>query len=219
MGAGESQFSPVIPADLAPNLFVKEEKRKMSNGNIYERLYGETLYGSGAGPQDRAKLFLDWIASNIPNEALILELGAGRGILARGLIAGLYRYVGTELCDCLIERDLSGLTIVKAHASDLSDLWKDGHFDVTVASDVLEHLEDEKAVREAFWQLVRLSKKWVLISVGLSASIATELGEPVNLHPVIRSFDWWKELYRTHCEIMHEGKIRKSGIIFGRKKP
>ncbi len=97
----------------------------------------------------------------------ILEAGAGPGDLAAHLIpaAGFspYQYLGTDISEEQVAAARATHPDYRFETASIYELpVEDKSFDLTIACEVLEHLEEpEKALRE----LVRVTRSWVLLSV------------------------------------------------------
>lgn len=177
------------------------------------------LYG---GMDKRDPFFLDFITENIPPPAKILDASCGRGHLLRELIARGYQAEGTEIAPALLDTDLKGLPVKLKDYESLRNFGK-GYFDVVISNDVLEHLVDEEAMKRALMSLCWISKKWILVSVGLGSALnfpkKYRKRLPVNnLHATSKPFKWWKGFLEEYIEPSVVRKRKKNIWFFGEEK-
>ena len=94
----------------------------------------------------------------------VIELGCGEGELAARLLEGQdAEYLGTDLSADIVEEAKSRYPHLQFQARGADDIeLPDGAFDLVVACEVLEHVEDPPAVLR---EIKRLSSKWALVSV------------------------------------------------------
>lgn len=93
--------------------------------------------------------------------ACVLEAGCGEGHLANQLLGPLYprEY---HACDLKPESQMRLLSPIQYKCASIYDLpYPDAHFDLVLACEVLEHLEDP---RLAMSELVRVAKDAVIVS-------------------------------------------------------
>ena len=126
----------------------------------------------------------------------VIELGCGEGELAARLLEGQQAdYLGTDLSSNIIEEAQRRYPHLKFQARGADDIaLPDGAFDLVVACEVLEHVEDPPAVLR---EIKRLSSKWALVSVPR---------EPIwRALNMIRGA-YWGELGNTPGHIQHWGR-------------
>lgn len=186
----------------------KTAKTDSELAELYDYLYSHAdkmgrLYGFS---QRRCSPFMQYFLKNIPIGSSVLEVGCGRGYLLRWLDTMGYKALGTEIADCLLEGDLKGLPVQRLFCSELDKIQS--KFDVVVSSDVLEHLQTVEDVEKAVSDFARLSKRWILVSVGTRA--ATSLCGQV--HSIIRPKEWWVKLFNNYCKI--EKFAEECGSLF-----
>lgn|GEM_PF-2625070 len=166
---------------------------------VYKKLYTEDccldneVYGDVSRRDD---YFVDFVKNYVAKGSTILDASCGRGHLMKSLISCAYNnVVGTEIAECLLDKDLKGLDVTILPYSKIDSLGEN-KFDVVISNDVLEHLPDEESVNDALRRLSFISKKWLLISVGIRNARAYckkyKLSIP-NLHSVRRRRSWWDD--------------------------
>lgn len=127
------------------------------------------VYGDGVHPKHRLMSYHDFFVDRIPAGASVLDIGCGYGVVARSIarrVAGC-AVVGVELSEENYQRACAGelpsnLSFVNA---DARTALPEGHWDVVVLSNILEHIED----RTGFLQdiLRQATPRKVLIRVPL----------------------------------------------------
>lgn len=192
----------------------------------YSYLFSHALpnHGLYAGFNRRAGFFVEWIKEHVPQEGLILDAGCGRGFLVKWLLALGYNAEGTDIASWLFgpRGDLYGLPVIKMPYGDFHK-FPGAYYTAVVSSDVLEHLQTEEEVVEAFSQLVRISKGPVLVSTGGIKQAHNPFPDVVKfpvkgLHFVVRPKDWWRTLYTDRCTIDKEFDAAGSYFMLGWKK-
>jgi len=132
----------------------KSNKRENAH-NFYGSLFAENPYWSSPypNPDEAARLgkimlFLSFIfqeCSNLGRETRILDVGCGRGWLAK--FASVYGVChGIDPVHRSIESAKTNFPELDFYACDLSDFLRDHHFkpyDIVIASEVIEHVEDK----------------------------------------------------------------------------
>lgn len=184
--------------------------------HVFDRLYSETQYGQRT--LRRASLSVEYVKKRVPLPAKVLEVGCGRGHILHQLRDVGYEVEGTELSEWIINNDLQDLNVHRLPCSELHRLPSD-HYDVVISADVLEHLESEDSIHAALTEFCRLSKKWILISVGTGPSTCRikEIVPNDELHLVIRKNSWWHNLYEQYCICDQTERILRSYHLFGWK--
>jgi 2-polyprenyl-3-methyl-5-hydroxy-6-metoxy-1,4-benzoquinol methylase len=191
---------------------------------LYNKIYSlaipdKGLYGYGGR---RDNFFMQYIRVNIPKGYAVLDASCGRGLLIRWLRADGYIAHGTEIATWLLNPggDLYGLSVKELSYEQL-DTFDSDLYDVVISNDVLEHLDSEEDVKKAIENLVRISRKWFLMSTGghKAAANPQRIDTGINnLHDVIKPKEWWKSLYEKLCIIEKEFEAAGSLFFFGTKK-
>jgi ubiquinone/menaquinone biosynthesis C-methylase UbiE len=104
----------------------------------------------------------------------ILDVGCGDGAISAALAEATgARVVGTDLAEKRVRFAREHAPAGRFAQGSVYDLpFADGAFDTVVCTDLLEHLDDpQRAVRE----LVRVSSRWVLVTVPYSIEIEKTL--------------------------------------------
>lgn len=207
------------------------EKQRRQLIEVYNILYQEKhathpvkglleLYGSH---DNRDRFFLNYLESRIFRRAKVLDASCGRGHLLRSLIEYGYEAFGTEVADVLFESDLKKLPVKKLAYHELRELGKES-FDVVISNDVLEHLQDVEAVREGISNLCYVSRRFVLISVGVKAASKYPTAIPKvgrvlkSLHCVQRPPEWWKDMLSDFIALEQAFRAGSSWYGFGVKR-
>ena len=189
----------------------------MTPAELYSALYAG-LYGGGPMCNARSDIFAQVVKDYVEPGAEILEIGVGRGRLMRLLRDAGYKVCGTEIAESLFDHDLVGLDVMHASDADLH-LFADGSYDAVVSNDVFEHFRGEAAVVAAIENAVRISRRWVIISVGTFAS-HYKVDDPtlnVELHNVIRPHEWWLELFGKFLTVKRKFMLAGSFLCVGEK--
>jgi len=178
---------------------------------------GKGLYGWGS---NRDGLFIKWISANLPPGLSVFEAGCGRGLVLKWLLASGYQAEGIDIADSLFEPggDLYNQPAKKMFIEDLHQIESDS-FDVTISNDVLEHMLTEEIAIQAVSDLVRISRRWVLLSVAVRAAawpFANYRG--FKPHTTIRAPSWWLDLFRTHCDVLTDDMAGGTYLLFGTKR-
>lgn len=154
----------------------------------------------------------------------ILDASCGRGHLLVELIHRGYKAEGTEIAPCLLMGDLKNLPVRILGYHQLLKTFGPEVFDMVISSDVLEHLLSERDVYKALKNLVGISKKHVLISVGIvpAKNFPTALPREVgsfasDLHHVLKPWKWWTKLISSHIQIDWTNHNRRVLYCFGVK--
>lgn len=175
---------------------------------------------------NRVDLILRWFEQHIPSDdhPRILDASCGRGVVLRRLLEEGYSAVGTEFVPEVVEELLfEGLPVARLAYSELRD-FPPRSFDAVLSSDVLEHLHSEEEAIDAFNALCDISKKWVVVTVGVRGArkfpTALGLGEKgiTDLHFVKRKPKWWRSLFETRLDIVQAENTIQSYYAIGRLK-
>ena len=134
----------LFPPVHASNLPTPADKRPTSNpaavdqSGVYVPGYFETRLASTANRAKVWKHVCAYLSRWVPNDADVLELGAGWCDFANNIPAG--RVVAMDLDATVKRAAASHVTPVVGDCTDLGT-FDDGSFDVVFASNLLEHLE------------------------------------------------------------------------------
>jgi 2-polyprenyl-3-methyl-5-hydroxy-6-metoxy-1,4-benzoquinol methylase len=190
--------------------------------NIYDTIYRDNghkigLYGS---EEQRDPHIIKYLQDHARPPATVLEASCGRGHLARSLIKLGYLVTGTENSPWLVENQLKDIGAVLASYQELPTKFHSKSFDVVISSDVLEHLPTEEEVIEAISILAKLSKQYLLISVGLKFGAnryPDALRLPLSdLHMVCPGRMWWKDTISKYVNVDYTTHSPRTGFFFGR---
>lgn len=128
-----------------------------------------TAYGNGVNPKHRLTGYHDFFVDNIPAGSLVLDVGCGIGAVARSIAA---RVKGSKVTAIDFDQAVIGQAKAQKPLDNLTFLLGDaachpvdGHFDVIVLSNVLEHVKDRKGLLDGL--LLQNTPKCLLIRVPL----------------------------------------------------
>ena len=127
----------------------------------------------------------------------ILEVGCGEGELAQPILGATAAetYLGTDLSSRIIEEASTRNPDLQFEVQNAETLpYPDASFDLVVACEVLEHVENPEAVLS---ELNRLSARWILVSVPR---------EPLWRVLNMARGAYWGDLGNTPGHIQHWGK-------------
>jgi len=187
---------------------------------IFHRKKGRLgAYGSHTG---RDPHFVEFLTKYLPEGGRILDASCGRGHLARTLKELGYSVVVTEISEWLIDNELDDLESHCLRYDELADL-KSESFDAVISNDVLEHLLSKVDVVDAVDNLVNLSRKYVLISVGTTNNPVRKYPESLgmnlrSLHLVVEKIAWWRKTFAEKIYPIGIHKLPSNFMFFGRKK-
>ena len=125
--------------------------------------YFDMMFSKGGKPSPADVKRAEFIRDQIPdNTRTILEVGCGTGTVTRALTEN-YKVTGLELSSVGVQkvREL-GITCVQGSIDELP--FPDKSFDMVIASEVLEHL-DEEIFTKGLRQLARVASRYILITV------------------------------------------------------
>jgi SAM-dependent methyltransferase len=115
------------------------------------------LEESHAWSVSRRDILLRWMrALEIPRSARVLEVGCSGGALLKALRdAGWAGIDAVETSQRAVELcHRRGFPQVR-HVTGIDTGFPDGHFDVVIGSDVLEHIEDDEGALREWWRVLR----------------------------------------------------------------
>lgn len=181
-------------------------------------------YGSH---DNRDPPFVDFLKRKYPNgkhedgtQARVLDASTGRGHLARTLMALGFDVEATEISPWLIEHELQDLNVQQLRY-DQFDQLPSKRYDAVISNDVLEHLLDEAAVREAVREFKRLTKKWVLVSVGTKRRTSGKYPEALKmscgpLHLFVPGPEWWEQFFEKELVVVEKVDWPSNFLAFGK---
>lgn len=199
-----------MPAELRHEEYIRH----------YEWLQEHNGYGTDPMDAGRAIELWNWIVLQLPRGATIIDCSCGRGFLVKLLRDYGYDAEGTEASEWLISQVLRPryLPVRKLYYSELGTL-PSAAWDAVVSNDVLEHLFTEDEARAALCEFARMSRKWLLITVGLARSNHIVKGNVVPLHHIVQSPEWWVGEVSAVAQIRAEYTYHASHVIFAEVRP
>ena len=178
-------------------------------------------YGSQTNRNDP---HVKWIVKNVPKGSRVLDASCGLGHLACTLQSFGYEVEGTEFSGWVVKNKLQGLGFPVHHLGygELDQLPEES-FDLVISNDVLEHLPKQRDVVGAVQNLLRLTKKYIAISVGLKKHLAAypeALGiKDRSLHLFCPGVNWWRAHFAGLIRIQAEDQRENENYyIFGEKR-
>lgn len=142
-----------------------------------ERDLYRRCWGSGYTKSQCAVPMISFIAGKVNQGDKVLEIGSGDGTTMFGLRAKGLNVTGSDIYSTRSE-------IVECSAWDLP--FKDGEFNVTFSTDVLEHLPTEM-VDKAISEILRVTSRQSIHIIATFLDI--RLGEVV--HKTVNPIEWW----------------------------
>jgi len=180
--------------------------------SVYDHLYANTNYGM---PEASIGLGMVTTATEILNFRNVVDVGCGAGYAILEFFKNGKQAKGIETCSWLLANPLRSLvaTGIVKYGSITHIPYGVEEFDLVFCCEVLEHL-DEKDVDRALSELVRVSRRWIFATVGLTDSVYGK-----GIHLTVRPFNWWKEKFEQFKLKPHRltGQQRGSGMYVYRK--
>lgn len=100
--------------------------------------------------RSRRRLVLDLLRRHLPTGASVLDAGCGTGRLLSDLERQRYRVTGLDILPDAVLRARTRLDGGRAEVGDVTELpFADRRFDCVLLLDVLEHVDDRRALAEA----------------------------------------------------------------------
>lgn len=182
-------------------------------------------YGDAANRHKIVMNFMEETIGTDSHEVRVLDSSCGRGNLLRLLLAEGYRAEGTEIVPYLLMKELQNLPVRVLGYHQLRELGESA-FDVVISCDVLEHLLNVAQVRNALENLWFVSRKWLLITVGIyhagaqnwPQSLPQLRGLVTDLHLVRQRKDWWRDLIQSFIDVKFKYQNKRELYMFGTKK-
>lgn len=185
--------------------------------NIYDELYQRTYYGEFDRSYPRFKLQFDWVCSHCAGSATVLDFSCGRGGLLKMFLDAGYDASGTEASEHVIGTMDESLRRHVSHAADRDMGSWPVQYDVVIASDVVEHMESHYAAVDLLRNLARLSKRWLVVSVGINESHSADYlpGTGACLHPLSKDTNFWATFFREVADVKDSYVAWPSYYLFG----
>jgi SAM-dependent methyltransferase len=218
-------------ADRAPDM--RDAAQRLA---LYDRIYraGKSLVhprkgrlGAYGSHDNRDQPFVDFLLKRAPPPGFpigppsVLDASCGCGHLSEALVSAGYKVDATEVSPWLVQ-DLSH-RLPKVDLLAYADLGQlpARSFDVVISNDVLEHLPEREAIA-ALHALAGLSRRWLLISVGLGRG-ATKYPEALglgrlDLHLFTPGARRWVEEIKRVGRIVEERRLPKTLWAFAEVK-
>jgi 2-polyprenyl-3-methyl-5-hydroxy-6-metoxy-1,4-benzoquinol methylase len=106
-------------------------------------------------------------------------------------------YIGIDF------REGKGVDITM-RGEDVADKWPEGHFDVVLCCETLEHCEDWKAVLSAWWKVLKTG--------GYACVTTPNSQKGRHNHP----WDYWRWTLEDYAKIFSGQKVLKSEQVYSR---
>ncbi|HWJ24908.1 MAG TPA: methyltransferase domain-containing protein, partial [Flavisolibacter sp.] len=160
----------------------------------------------------RLQFIIDILKSNLPDGAVVLDVGCGNGIISRGLGREGFNVYGIDVSERAVEkaRSLTDLPNVKFDVISAEQLVADGkRYNAVICSEVLEHLDHPEKLLNTLYQ--SLADDGVLI-----VTVPNGMGprEVFVTKPVIkmqREQNWkWRMLTKTKKLLGYSGTTVQS---------
>ena len=154
----------------------------------YDVAYQVEGYAKGPGIG-----YVQWTLDRVKFKTM-LDVGCGVGLSMLAFILAGKLARGIEVSDYLLNNHLysfSKLGLVnKGRIQELP--FEDNSFDLVFCTDVLEHVVEED-VEKAIEELVRVSKKYILVSACYIEDEAMKslAGIDLKLHETVKPEEWW----------------------------
>lgn len=174
-------------------------------------------YGTARMDTTRATKFMAFINKNVQPGATILDASCGRGILLKMMREAGYAASGTEASEYLVSEVLPPLPSIRLTYSELKVI-EDQSADVVISNDVLEHLDTINDVMTAIANIARISRRWVMFSVGLNEAVRIVRHKRVVLHRIVKPWEWWQSAFMRYCKAVHMFTVQNSFFYFGERQ-
>ena len=161
----------------------------LAHGEYEERDKYKKQWQSGYQPSQCALFLPDYIHKMALQEDSLLEIGCGNGSTIRGLYNKGRRCTGLDITLAGIKGDRTGF--VEAPAWRMP--FRDGQFDLSFSTDMLEHLPFN-FVEPAIKEICRVTRRKTFHII----ANFPDRRNGVELHLTIRPAEWWKEMFSRH---------------------
>lgn len=187
------------------------------NNNFYKNIYQE-MYENGYkdNPSETSSSeFIDFLLSNF-NFHSSLNIGCGNGREMEILKEKGKASIGIDISESAVKKCVDNGRVA-AVASILDIPFSENEFDITVTSDVIEHLKEEDLIR-AFNESFRVCKSNFISNISIKESNAKEKYIDLkkhginNLHLTVRDLNWWSEFLSSNFK-KHSIIRKKKHII------
>jgi SAM-dependent methyltransferase len=192
-------------------------------GTVHHKRKGRLgPYGSH---DDRDPPFVEFLERKFKedrDQVRILDASCGRGHMSRTLRDLGFQVEGTEISKWLCDTELKDLTVHNLRYDQLDQLPAKS-FDAVISNDVLEHLLNEGEVRRALASFKRLTKKYVLISVGTKRRTSGKYPESLKmdcgpLHLFTPGMKWWAQFLAKELVVMESMEFPSNYLALGKLK-
>jgi hypothetical protein len=170
----------------------------------YTHMHEHSHYGNCPNDSARAMAAAQQLLERMQPGDTVLDCSAGRGHFLEIMRRRGMQCSATEADPCLIGRELAEYETWQLRYDELGKLAP-RQWDAVVSIEVLEHLLAEDEARAALRALAGLTRKWLLISVGLFESSWHGIdNELVKLHFVVKSWMWWLDQISEVATVLYE---------------
>ena len=150
----------------------------------YEVAYKDPVYHQAS----IGLAYLRWVLKNAQFNT-VLDVGCGCGYSVCALMVEGKKVKGIEVCQQLLDTSLESYRVVgvvtKGRIQQIPYIAE--AFDLVYCAEVLEHLIEED-VHQAIGELVRVSKKYVFVTVCFVPDSAIP---GLHLHETVKNEEWW----------------------------
>ena len=178
----------------------------------YTYIHTHTHYGNCPNDNARALEAASMLLDRMHPGETVLDCSAGRGHFLQIMRHHGMQCSATEADPCLLERELYEYERWQLRYDELDKLvpriW-----DAVVSIEVLEHLLTEDDVRAALRVLAMLTRRWLVVFVGLATSTwHGKDGELITLHYVVRDWTWWLGQIEEVATVLYHD-VRNSSLM------
>lgn len=188
---------------------------------VYDWIYRHPIpvHGPYGSHTNRDPWFMGFLKEHLPPGSRVLDASCGRGHLARACREAGWEVEATEVSQWLIDNELTDLKVHRLTYAELDQLPA-ASFDAVLSNDVLEHLPTAGAVFAAMKALRRLTRKYLLFSVGTKHRawkypLALGYGKQ-DLHLFCPGQRWWAVKAKTLMTAQQEWASRGTYFIAGK---
>jgi len=152
--------------------------------------------------------YTSWVLARLKFDS-VLDVGCGCGYALLNFILHRKRVQGVEVCQHLLDTTLRTYAVagIVQQARIQSLPFGENSFDLVYCTDVLEHIPEED-IPQAVSELVRVSKKYILVSV---CTIPSQCMPELKLHETVKPKEWWDEIFgRYRIKLAEEPAVVNS---------